>query len=384
MTLGGRAAEEIVFGEITTGASNDLEKVTATAKQMVMRFGMSEKLGPRVFGHDHGQPFLGREFSSEPDYSRRDRARDRRRDPPHRRGRPPGRQGHPGRAPRAPEVRSPSCCSSARRSRPRSSSRCSRARPRASSGPRAELPPARSVPSCPARSRATASRPSAHPASRPGRRRRGAARATSPRSRNSPKGSPRRPLGAAARRSCGRACVQSCAAEGGDLGHGRADEGGVRARDVALEVGHVGPDVGDAGLLGEGALGVQFKQLVVEFVGGHRGKEIRTAAPDTSGGDPASCAGRGPPCRGAASASVVSSCCAAVESCRITSACCLGGGGAAWAAASVVRTASRLLAWIIIGGAGLNLHVLVIGSTVAISSTAAGRTLHAAAAAMKA
>ena len=69
MTLGGRAAEEIVFGEITTGASNDLEKVTATAKQMVMRFGMSEKLGPRVFGHDHGMPFLGREFSSEPDYS---------------------------------------------------------------------------------------------------------------------------------------------------------------------------------------------------------------------------------------------------------------------------------------------------------------------------
>jgi cell division protease FtsH len=69
MTLGGRAAEELVFGEITTGAANDLEKVTATAKQMVMRFGMSEKLGPRVFGHDHGQPFLGREFSSEPDYS---------------------------------------------------------------------------------------------------------------------------------------------------------------------------------------------------------------------------------------------------------------------------------------------------------------------------
>ena len=69
MTLGGRAAEEIVFSEITTGASNDIEKVTATAKQMVMRFGMSEKLGPRVFGHDHGMPFLGREFSSEPDYS---------------------------------------------------------------------------------------------------------------------------------------------------------------------------------------------------------------------------------------------------------------------------------------------------------------------------
>ena len=69
MTLGGRAAEEIVFQEITTGASNDLEKVTATAKQMVMRFGMSDKLGLRVFGHDRGQPFLGREFQTEPDYS---------------------------------------------------------------------------------------------------------------------------------------------------------------------------------------------------------------------------------------------------------------------------------------------------------------------------
>jgi len=69
MTLGGRAAEEIVFGRITTGASNDLEKVTATAKQMVMRFGMSDRLGPRVFGHDHSQPLLGREFSPEPDYS---------------------------------------------------------------------------------------------------------------------------------------------------------------------------------------------------------------------------------------------------------------------------------------------------------------------------
>ena len=69
MTLGGRAAEEIVFSEITTGASNDLEKVTETAKRMVMRFGMSERLGPRVFGHERGQPFLGREFNSEPDYS---------------------------------------------------------------------------------------------------------------------------------------------------------------------------------------------------------------------------------------------------------------------------------------------------------------------------
>ncbi len=69
MTLGGRAAEEIVFGEITTGAANDLEKATETAKQMIMRWGMSEKLGPRVLGHNHAMPFLGREMSSEPDYS---------------------------------------------------------------------------------------------------------------------------------------------------------------------------------------------------------------------------------------------------------------------------------------------------------------------------
>src|SRR5207237_790042 len=66
MTLGGRAAEEIVFGEITTGAATALEKVTATAKQMVMRFGMSEKLGPRVFVHGHGQPVLGPVFSRKP------------------------------------------------------------------------------------------------------------------------------------------------------------------------------------------------------------------------------------------------------------------------------------------------------------------------------
>ena len=69
MTLGGRAAEEIVFHEYTTGASNDLEKVTSTAKQMIMRFGMSEKLGPRTLGRNHDMPFLGRDFGAEPDYS---------------------------------------------------------------------------------------------------------------------------------------------------------------------------------------------------------------------------------------------------------------------------------------------------------------------------
>jgi len=69
MTLGGRAAEEVVFGEITTGAANDLEKATAMAKQMIMRYGMSEELGPRTLGHDQAQPFLGREFQAQADYS---------------------------------------------------------------------------------------------------------------------------------------------------------------------------------------------------------------------------------------------------------------------------------------------------------------------------
>jgi cell division protease FtsH len=69
MTLGGRAAEELVFHEITTGAANDIERVTATSKSMVMRFGMSEKLGPRVLGRNHDLPFLGRDMGAEPDYS---------------------------------------------------------------------------------------------------------------------------------------------------------------------------------------------------------------------------------------------------------------------------------------------------------------------------
>jgi cell division protease FtsH len=69
MTLGGRAAEEIVFHEVTTGAANDLEKVTSTSKSMIMRFGMSEKLGPRVLGHSNDQPFLGRDYGAQADYS---------------------------------------------------------------------------------------------------------------------------------------------------------------------------------------------------------------------------------------------------------------------------------------------------------------------------
>ena len=69
MAMGGRAAEELVFGEITTGASNDLEQATNIARAMVTRFGMSKKLGPRTFGKREEMVFLGREISEQRDYS---------------------------------------------------------------------------------------------------------------------------------------------------------------------------------------------------------------------------------------------------------------------------------------------------------------------------
>ncbi|HEY5058376.1 MAG TPA: AAA family ATPase, partial [Gaiellaceae bacterium] len=69
MMLGGRAAEQLVFDEITTGAANDLERATAMSRQMVTRYGMSEKLGARVFGSDPHLPFLGRELGGESAYS---------------------------------------------------------------------------------------------------------------------------------------------------------------------------------------------------------------------------------------------------------------------------------------------------------------------------
>ena len=69
MTLGGRAAEEIVFGDVTSGAYSDIQSATATAKRMVTMFGMSDKLGPRRFGSEQAEVFLGRDFSSNADYS---------------------------------------------------------------------------------------------------------------------------------------------------------------------------------------------------------------------------------------------------------------------------------------------------------------------------
>ncbi len=69
MLLGGRVAEELVFGDITTGAQNDLDRATKISRQMVTEFGMSDLLGPLTLGQKQGEVFLGRDFASHPDYS---------------------------------------------------------------------------------------------------------------------------------------------------------------------------------------------------------------------------------------------------------------------------------------------------------------------------
>jgi cell division protease FtsH len=67
--LGGRTAEELVFGDVTTGAENDLSRVTKLARDMVTRYGMSEKLGPMTFGQKEELVFLGKEIGEQRDYS---------------------------------------------------------------------------------------------------------------------------------------------------------------------------------------------------------------------------------------------------------------------------------------------------------------------------
>lgn len=69
MALGGRVAEELVLDDISTGASNDLERVTQTARAMVTKYGMSTKLGPMVFGDNEDEVFLGNSFTSKRNYS---------------------------------------------------------------------------------------------------------------------------------------------------------------------------------------------------------------------------------------------------------------------------------------------------------------------------
>ncbi|HXY92962.1 MAG TPA: ATP-dependent zinc metalloprotease FtsH [Acidimicrobiia bacterium] len=69
MLLGGRTAEELIFADPTTGAQNDIDRATTIARQMVTEYGMSDSLGPMRFGHPQGEVFLGRDFTSTPDYS---------------------------------------------------------------------------------------------------------------------------------------------------------------------------------------------------------------------------------------------------------------------------------------------------------------------------
>ena len=168
MTLGGRAAEELVFGEITTGASNDIEKVTADGQAdgdalRHERQARPARLRPRP------RPAVPRpRVLDRARLLRRDRARDRRRGAAHHRSRPPARPRHPHRAPERPARRSPRSSSIARRSRRRSSSRCSTARARrrcsaSRTAPSPSCPRRRSQPERPerevrrARSRAPAS-----------------------------------------------------------------------------------------------------------------------------------------------------------------------------------------------------------------------------------
>ena len=67
--LGGRVAEKLTQNDVTTGASNDLKRATEIARKMVMKYGMSDRIGPIVYGSDHDEVFLGRDFSSSPHYS---------------------------------------------------------------------------------------------------------------------------------------------------------------------------------------------------------------------------------------------------------------------------------------------------------------------------
>jgi len=67
--LGGRVAEMVALDDISTGASNDIQRATEIARKMVTKYGMSEKLGPIVFGSEHEEVFLGRDFATSRNYS---------------------------------------------------------------------------------------------------------------------------------------------------------------------------------------------------------------------------------------------------------------------------------------------------------------------------
>lgn len=67
--LGGRVAEKLILDDISTGASNDIERATSVARNMVTRYGFSEKLGPILYGHENQEVFLGRDYSQGRNYS---------------------------------------------------------------------------------------------------------------------------------------------------------------------------------------------------------------------------------------------------------------------------------------------------------------------------
>ncbi len=67
--LGGRVAEKLIFDDISTGASNDIQRATEIARNMITKYGMNDKLGPVVYGSGHGEVFLGRDFNNTPNYS---------------------------------------------------------------------------------------------------------------------------------------------------------------------------------------------------------------------------------------------------------------------------------------------------------------------------
>ena len=144
--LGGNVAERLIFGDTTTGASNDIEKATDLARRMVTEFGMSDRLGPLSFGKRDELVFLGREIGEQRNYSRRGRPADRRGGPGDHRPRLRASDGGPDDPPR--QARSPwPRSSSPRRPSTRTASRhCSA--------------------TCRRRRTSTASRPSSGPASR--------------------------------------------------------------------------------------------------------------------------------------------------------------------------------------------------------------------------
>ena len=104
MLFGGRIAEELFMHQMTTGASNDFERATQIARDMVTRYGMSDELGPMVYAENEGEVFLGRSVTKTTNMSRRDDAEGRRRDPPHHRravrARAQADRGQPGQDPR--------------------------------------------------------------------------------------------------------------------------------------------------------------------------------------------------------------------------------------------------------------------------------------------